>query len=228
MEKHIHSAEESDSHWGNRVPVEVDLDNGLIKAGEVSRPLVESTDVSVALSSYLSMVYELRSMSSGVVPLRNEDIAVLADAFEMEETDIAEKLARLMHCDDLQTRRFVQMVKKGRVLVPVSMVAAGALLAATLTFTGPTTAIENVTNSESRANVELLAPQTIESTIPVQVELGDAQQIERFESIDQADETVPDSQEEAAQEIEDPNFEPDIQIGEGISVTRDDGEFSWD
>jgi hypothetical protein len=234
MEKNLHSLQDADSPWGQRVPVAIDPETGFMSAGEASRPVDLDGDVSVALSSYLSMVYELRSMSTGVISLRHEDLQALADAFEMEETDIAEKLARLMHCDDLQTRRFVQMVKKGRVLVPVSMVAAGALLAATLAFSSPSVPSNSQVQSQSRANVEIAPPTSTENTAVVGVTLGEGQQVERavvtndaveVEDSSASSDTVEDGVvEEAAAApsagaLED--AEPEVIIGEGIHVSRD-------
>ena len=154
------TATNSQSQWGNRIPVEIDKKSGLMIAGEAKRPIDINQDISLALSSYLSMVYELRSMTSGVVSLRVEDISSLSDAFEMEETEVGERLARLMHCDDLQTRRFLQMLKRGRVLVPISMVAAGALIAVTLSFSGANGTSSNNVPARTRANVEVSQPAT--------------------------------------------------------------------
>lgn len=216
------------SPWGPRIPVEIDKDSGLMIAGEAKRPIDVNQDVSLALSSYLSMVYELRSMTSGVVSLRVEDISSLANAFEMEETEIGERLARLMHCDDLQTRRFLQMLKRGRVLVPISMVAAGALIAVTLSFTGPTAKPSIASQTGTRANVEIIAPVTTVRTEAV-VDIGDAVVVERAVVDTSTDEgTVVDTSTEDVLSPT-PDFagpesvSSDIQIGEAQTVTRGDG-----
>lgn len=240
METQKNSSQESDNQWGPRIPVAIDPDAGVMQAGEAVRPIDVRGDVSLALSSYLSMVYELRSMTTGVIPLRQEDLVALANAFEMEETDIAVKLARLMHCDDLQTRRFVQMVKKGRVLVPVSMVAAGALLAVTLSFAGPAAKPTHSIPSQSRASVEITATQSaIRTDAPVPVEIGDAAQVQRAvvsdapgdttndaggSSISSSDTaaTTPASQEAAGNGTAGTlDAASDIEIGDAISVSRD-------
>ena len=57
------TATNSQSQWGNRIPVEIDKKSGLMIAGEAKRPIDINQDISLALSSYLSMVYELRSMT---------------------------------------------------------------------------------------------------------------------------------------------------------------------
>lgn len=220
------------SQEGPRIPVKIDKDTGLMVAGEAKRPIDINNDVSLALSSYLSMVYELRSMTSGVVSLRVEDISSLAEAFEMEETDIGERLARLMHCDDLQTRRFLQMLKRGRVLVPISMVAAGALIAVTLSFSGPSAPSITPTSSlnQTRASVEVVAPTTIVRTEAV-VDIGDAAVIEKAPTFAQDSApaptpvtVAPDENLNDTPDFAGPPSEPDIQIGEGISVTRGDGQ----
>ena len=216
IDKEMHT--DSESPWGPRIPVSIDPDEGIMKAGEATRPVDLRGDVSMALSSYLSMVYELRSMTTGVIPLRQEDILALANAFEMDETDISEKLARLMHCDDLQTHRFVQMVKKGRVLVPVSMVAAGAVLAASLTFTSPAQSNNATINARSRANVEVVTTTTPTVAPQVSVDIGDATQVERATVTDEVTPTSDDS-------VENKNIADvapgEVVIGEGISVSRD-------
>lgn len=222
MEMDRDFSQESDSPWGKRVPVIVDAQAGLMKAGEAARPVDINGDVSIALSSYLSMVYELRSLSTGVIPLRQEDILSLANAFEMDETDIAERLARLMHCDDLQTHRFIQMVKKGRVLVPVSMVATGAVLAATLLLSSAPSNIDNTTNSRSRATVEVVTPSTTVAP-QVSVDIGEATQVERATVTDevsspQADDGTLNQESNPAPEV----GPGEVVIGGGISVSRDD------
>jgi len=213
---------DSESPWGPRVPVTVDVASGTMRAGEASRPIDVSGDVSLALSSYLSMVYELRSQTTGVIPLRQEDVIALANAFEMEETAIAERLARLMHCDDLQTHRFIQMIKKGRVLVPASMVAAGTILAATLSVAS-TAQIQNPEiDTKSRANVEVVTT-TVPTTQPSQisVDIGDAAQVQR---VTVTEEVAPLESETASTESQTaPDVGPgEVVIGEGISVSRDD------
>ena len=223
------TATNSQSQWGNRIPVEIDKKSGLMIAGEAKRPIDINQDISLALSSYLSMVYELRSMTSGVVSLRVEDISSLSDAFEMEETEVGERLARLMHCDDLQTRRFLQMLKRGRVLVPISMVAAGALIAVTLSFSGAKGTSSNNVPARTRANVEVSQPATTIRTESV-VDIGDAAVIERVAQTDVQEtntndapvNVIPDFSSPEAHENA-PSSAPDVQIGDGISVTRGDG-----
>lgn len=216
--------------WGPRVPVEIDKESGLMIAGEAKRPIDVNQDVSLALSSYLSMVYELRSMTSGVVSLRVEDISSLANAFEMEETEIGERLARLMHCDDLQTRRFLQMVKRGRVLVPVSMVAAGALIAVTLSFSNPTTSSPTSSvKSGTRAAVEIVEPTTVVRNETPVVDIGDAAVVERAvatnatEDMTNNEPIAPDVQ-VLGESIEASDVQDgEIQIGTATTVTRGDG-----
>ena len=238
MEKLNENTVNSNSPWGPRVPVEIDKDSGLMIAGAAKRPIDLNQDVSLALSSYLSMVYELRSMTSGVVSLRVEDISSLANAFEMEETEIGERLARMMHCDDLQTRRFLQMLKRGRVLVPISMVAAGALIAVTLSFNGAGPKPSSIAPQGQRANVEIVAP-TNEVRTEAVVDIGDAALVERGVASDAQVDTynnedlnpTPDfagpettTPETSEPEVKGQSVTTDIQIGEGISVTRNDGQ----
>lgn len=220
MEIYNDSSQDSDSVWGPRTPVTIDSESGLMSAGFASRPLDVRGDVDLALSSYLSMVYELRSMATGVIPLREEDLLVLANAFEMEETDLAERLARIMHCDDLQTHRFIQMVKKGRVLVPVSMVAAGALLAASITFSSPAPSQSSV-KSQTKAPVEVVVTTT---PVQVSVDIGEATQVERATV---TDEVAPSVISEDEQQVTTPNPADvgpgEIEIGDSATISRDDG-----
>ena len=221
------TASDAPSPWGPRVPVEINKESGLMIAGEAKRPIDLDQDVSLALSSYLSMVYELRSMTSGVVSLRVEDISSLANAFEMEETEIGERLARLMHCDDLQTRRFVQMIKRGRVLVPVSMVAAGALIAVTLSLSGPAVKPSPNVQSQTRAAVEIVEPTTIVRTQAVVTDIGDAVVVERGVVTDAAttpsNDTVSTPQVSEVQVMGETLDAGEIQIGDSQVVTRGDG-----
>lgn len=224
---------ENESPWGPRIPVSIDTSSGIMSAGDATRPIDVNGDVDFALSSYLSMVYELRNMATGVIPLREEDILALASAFEMEETDVAGRLARLMHCDDLQTKRFIQMVKKGRVLVPVSMVAAGALLAVSLSFVNPAEA-DPPLRTESKPNVEVVSD-AIPSNV---VSLGEGLQVERAEVTDDTNTSVPtttysvNSTGEVSVKSNENIDAPDdsvvfpgpgeVIIGDGISISRDD------
>lgn len=221
------TASDAPSPWGPRVPVEINKESGLMIAGEAKRPIDLDQDVSLALSSYLSMVYELRSLTSGVVSLRVEDISSLANAFEMEETEIGERLARLMHCDDLQTRRFVQMIKRGRVLVPVSMVAAGALIAVTLSLSGPAVKPSPNVQSQTRAAVEIVEPTTIVRTQAVVTDIGDAVVVERGVVTDAAttpsNDTVSTPQVSEVQVMGETLDAGEIQIGDSQVVTRGDG-----
>lgn len=211
---------ESESPWGPRIPVEIDTTSGIMKAGNASRPIDVNGDVSVALSSYLSMVYELRSQSMGVIPLRQEDLISLANVFEMEETDVAERLARLMHCDDLQTHRFVQMVKKGRVLVPVSMVAAGTVLAVSLALASPAQVQNQDVDTKSQSSIELVTTTTPRTTTPVTVNIGEAVQVQKAEP--NADASTSTQSNSVLQTGNAPEVGPgEVIIGEGISVSRD-------
>ncbi len=215
------SSQESDSVWGPRVPVTIDSDTGFMTAGLATRPLDLHGDVDIALSSYLSMVYELRSMSTGVIPLREEDLLVLANAFEMEETDLAERLARIMHCDDLQTHRFIQMLKKGRVLVPISMVAAGALFVTSIAVANPTPSQSSV-NTQSHAPVEVV----VSTTAPqVSVDIGNATQVERATVTDEASSPSVAADEAPVVAPNPADVGPgEIEIGEsGAVISRDDG-----
>lgn len=223
--------------WGQRTPVKIDIEAGIMFAGNAKRTINIDADISIALSSYLSMVYELRSLKSGVIPLRKDDIDALADVFELEESSVAEKLARLMHCDDLQTKRFIQMIKKGRVLVPVSMVAAGALLAVSLNFGIATT---DARKTKTEVNLQ-------QATLPAnqKVQIGTGLQVERAEPTDAPEDTSNDvdtASTQTAEKSSTQSAQQDIQvdsnavsqndapypgpgeviIGDGISVSRDD------
>ncbi len=222
------NGQDSESPWGPRIPVTVDVATGVMSAGETTRPIDVSGDVSLVLSTYLSMVYELRSQPTGVIPLRKEDVLALANAFEMDETAIAERLARLMHCDDLQTHRFIQMIKKGRVLVPASMVAAGTLLAATLTVASTAQVQNPKVDTKSRANVEIVTTTLpVPTTAPVTtkevlVDVGDAIQVQRVFVAGESTPSTPEIQSTSTQgNIEDVG-PGEVVIGEGISVSRDD------
>lgn len=222
MDIEMQSRTDSDSPWGPRIPVTIDAEKGQMIAGDSTRPIDVHGDVSMALSSYLSMVYELRNLATGVIPLRQEDVLALANAFEMDETHVAEKLARLMHCDDLQTRRFVQMVKKGRVLVPVSMVATGAILSATLLFSSPVQQTNPSDQTRTRANVEVVSTTTLPVAPQVKVDIGEATQVKRTTVSNEVSETANNGP-SVSESDSAPDVGPgEVVIGEGISVSRDD------
>ncbi len=237
MENETKATQDGESVWGPRVPISIDSSVGIMTSGDAVRPIDVQGDITIALSSYLSMVYELRNMSTGVIPLREEDLLVLADAFEMDETDVATRLARLMHCDDLQTHRLIQMLKKGRVLVPISMVAAGAVLAGSLVFTKPPQPDLTSTPTQSHATVDEADSPAPPVAAQVSVDIGEAAQVERAI----VTEEVADSGPPSSTDIQYPPVEAtpeneivaasnpitdlgpgEVVIGEAISVSRDD------
>ncbi|HMS24425.1 MAG TPA: hypothetical protein PKB15_01840 [Acidimicrobiia bacterium] len=241
MENETKATQDGESVWGPRVPISIDSTVGFMTSGDAVRPIDVHGDISIALSSYLSMVYELRNMSTGVIPLREEDLLVLADAFEMDETDVATRLARLMHCDDLQTHRLIQMLKKGRVLVPISMVTAGAVLAGSLVFTKPPQPDLTATPTQSHATVDETDSSAPPVATQVSVDIGEATQVERaivtdevakVDNVDNGtDSAVASGNLEAAVDptsvvpsnTPPPDLGPgEVAIGDAISVSRDD------
>ncbi|MFN8015387.1 MAG: hypothetical protein U0R17_02105 [Acidimicrobiia bacterium] len=222
------SAYDGDTAWGPRIPISIDTQTGIMTAGDASRPIDLNGDIDLALSSYLSMVYELRNASTGVIPLRQEDIISLSDAFEMEETHVTHRLAKLMHCDELQTKRFVQMVKKGRVLVPASMVAAGAVLALSFALsTNPAETNPLRVVPKTKANIEVVT--TTSAPHQVSVDIGTASQVERATVTDEvsSQESNPTATEQGQDQTATnpaPNVEPgEVVIGDAIHISRDDG-----
>ncbi|MFZ4518808.1 MAG: hypothetical protein ACOYOP_10485 [Microthrixaceae bacterium] len=109
----------------------IDLDEGVIVAGGGKVELASEAEIDDVLSRYLALVFAMRDVSPGTtVPLRLDDVVVLADALGMEAADVEDRLGELMEVRPEPVRKRLRLLR-GRVLVP----AVGVLV--TTTACGP-------------------------------------------------------------------------------------------
>ncbi len=120
-----------------RVKLVVDLQEGRLAAGSVSRSLAGPTPTpDQVLATYLSLIYTLRHTEPGTpITLRTGDLDVLAEVLRLAEGDVERRLTDLMADRDgeIVTRK---RLLRGRVVVPVAgllvaVTAAGALILVT-------------------------------------------------------------------------------------------------
>ncbi len=117
-----------------RVKLVVDLQEGRLAAGSVTRSLAGPTPTpNQVLATYLSLVYTLRHTEPGTpLTLRSDDLDVLAHVLRLTEGDVESRLTDLMAdpAGEISLRR---RLLRGRVVVPaagllVAVTAVGALL----------------------------------------------------------------------------------------------------
>lgn len=109
----------------------IDLDEGVIVADGGQVELTSEAEIDEVLARYLALVFAMRDVSAGtVVPLRLDDVVVLAEALGMEAADVEGRLGELMEVRPEPVRRRMRLLR-GRLLVP----AVGVLV--TTTACGP-------------------------------------------------------------------------------------------
>lgn len=106
-----------------RVPVVLDLQAGTIGTDTHVRPLPESADA--ALAAYLDLVYEMRE-SKGVVPLRHDDVEILAVGLDLETDEVIGRLVQLMGSEK-EARGLLARLRSGKVLIPAGLLFAGVI-----------------------------------------------------------------------------------------------------
>jgi hypothetical protein len=106
-----------------RVPVVLDLQAGTIGTDTHVRPLPESADA--ALAAYLDLVYEMRA-KKGVVPLRHDDVEILAVGLDLDTDDVVGRLIQLMGSEK-EARGLLERLRSGKVLIPAVLLFAGVV-----------------------------------------------------------------------------------------------------
>lgn len=106
-----------------RVPVVLDLQAGTIGTEAHVRPLPESADA--ALAAYLDLIYEMRD-KKGVVPLRHDDVEILAVGLDLETDEVVGRLVRLMGSEE-EARGLLRRLRSGKVLIPAGLLFAGVI-----------------------------------------------------------------------------------------------------
>jgi transcriptional regulator with XRE-family HTH domain len=155
----------------------IDLDEGAISIGGRRSPLLGPADAPVGadqlLGNYLALVYLLRDLPAGTpIPIREVDVAVLAQALQRSPRDVRTALGRLIAADggELAGR---SAALRHRLIVPVAGILVG------LTAVGGLLLVRS-TGSEAQSTD---GPATEEGPAvtarDVPVDIGDAVVIER-------------------------------------------------
>jgi hypothetical protein len=114
-----------------RCRLAVDLQEGCIDAGDGGR-VATGTRRREVLRRYLGLVYAMRDEEPGtVVPLRFDDVEVLAAALDWDHLGVEQELVELMRGPVTPLRVRVAAMR-GRVLVPLAGVVVAATAAGTL------------------------------------------------------------------------------------------------
>ncbi|MGI9607806.1 MAG: hypothetical protein ACR2P0_16885 [Acidimicrobiales bacterium] len=118
-----------------RAELTIDLSNNMLSAAGRAIPL-ETVGKSHILDRYLSLVYVLRNREPGAeVPLREEDLAILAASLAERSELIEEQLLFAMHGDRVEVRGLIAWFRK-RLWVPGAGAVVGAVSLGTLVMVG--------------------------------------------------------------------------------------------
>ena len=107
-----------------RTLVEVDLEQGAIAAAGVVRTI----DRDDALGAYLELVYELRG-ERGTIPLRDDDVHVLATTLDLDRDDVADRLVELMKVSRSDANKLLTSLLVG---LPTGAAVAGLIVVGSL------------------------------------------------------------------------------------------------
>jgi hypothetical protein len=155
----------------------IDLDEGAISIGDRRSELVRAGDGPTppeqVLGNYLALVYLLRDLPAGTpIPIREVDVAVLAQALQRDPRDVRTALGRLISTDgDGLAGRSAAL--RRRLVVPVAGILVG------LTAVGGLLLVRS-TSSEAQSDPVPATEQGPAATArDVPVEIGDPVVIER-------------------------------------------------
>ena len=114
-----------------RAELTIDLTDNLLSAAGHALPLTSSAHDHV-LERYLSLVYVLRNRAPGVaVPLRDEDVSILAASLAERAELVEEQLLAAMYNEENSVPRLVQWLRQ-RLWVPGAGAIVGAVSLGTL------------------------------------------------------------------------------------------------
>ena len=114
-----------------RAELAIDLTENVLSASGHALPLASAAHDHV-LERYLSLVYVLRNSEPGTpVPLRDEDVAILAASLAERAELVEEQLLATMHAEPDSVRGLVQWLRQ-RLWVPSAGAIVGAVSLGTL------------------------------------------------------------------------------------------------
>jgi hypothetical protein len=117
-----------------RVPVSYDPTTGLLVVGEL-QAIVErasgGNDNEVVLRTYLDLVATARGVALGPdMPLRGDDIEILAALLDLEDTELEARLMRMLGVDAPTAHRLRGRIKRHRLVLAAASLSIGIVAAA--------------------------------------------------------------------------------------------------
>ena len=98
---------------GDRVPIEVDLDGGVLRTAGIARHFTPGATDGL-LTAYLLLVRDLRDVPEGsAVPVRREDVEVLALHLDADAATVLDRLAALTGATGTERRSIVALFAAG-------------------------------------------------------------------------------------------------------------------
>jgi transcriptional regulator with XRE-family HTH domain len=155
----------------------IDLDEGAISIGNRRSPLVGApealTSSDQVLGNYLALVYLLRDLPPGTpIPIREFDVAVLAQALQRDARDVRTALGRLVASNgDALAGRSASL--RRRLIVPVAGILVG------LTAVGGLLLVRSTSSEAQNRDVPVTQEDPTSTAREVPVDIGDAVVIER-------------------------------------------------
>jgi hypothetical protein len=155
----------------------IDLDEGAISIGNRRAPLAPPSEGTLSfdqlLGNYLALVYLLRDLPAGTpIPIREVDVAVLAQALQRAPRDVRTALGRLISTDgDSLVGRSAAM--KRRLIVPVAGILVG------LTAVGGLLLVRSTSSDAQSIDGPATEEGPAVTAREVPVDIGDAVVIER-------------------------------------------------
>ncbi|MCH7789030.1 MAG: helix-turn-helix domain-containing protein [Acidobacteria bacterium] len=122
-----------------RTRLVIDLDEKMLITDTGSADIEQVDNTHHVLTSYLSLIYSLREIEPGApVPLREVDLAVLAEALSQPTTEIERLLRAMMTPTNTEVVAQVGRIRSRR-LLPVAGIVVGATAVGTIIAVGSTT-----------------------------------------------------------------------------------------
>lgn len=197
-----------------RREVAFDASTGILVVG-ARAVVVEPGDNERLLRTYLDLVAEQRevNLAEGVV-LRRDDIAVLAELLDLDDTDLEARLQRLLRLSAADAAELTGRLRRHRVVAAAFGVGllAGvpALAAADDTDPAPASAAARPTGGASVARLDPVAPDAIDRS-PIVVEVAEPAHAPLTQA---AEPPAPASEPE-------PQPEPEAEVGYSVTYERD-------
>jgi transcriptional regulator with XRE-family HTH domain len=136
-----------------------------VVAAGIEQPLAQD-DRDALLSAYAHLVLRLRGVGAGEpLPLRADDLTVLAVALGSDPDDVAQHVAAVVGCTRAEAAALHDEVLRRRVLVPAAGLAIGAVAYASAVLAAPDTPAP-LTRPPARAQLAVAVPDVSGAAAP--------------------------------------------------------------